>query len=181
MRHAVGKTLQLGVESAHFRLRRPPFGVVLDREQEAVFVIARPEYLGRVQHQAPPPHARKIVFDPEGIEIGTLGHDPAEAVDQRRDVPGPARQIGQTPALHLHRGDPENTQIGAIGRDHPQIRVEHHEGLPDGGDDGLVQPPRLLQDRLLPLQALLPRLNEPIARRQLADQHRRDEDLGQRT
>ena len=118
-------------------------GDVLDRQQQGGVRVGFVEYLTRVEQQRAATDRRKVVLDLVGLDRSVLGNDLFQKLAKRRDVPLAVGQLVKQAALSIVGRDCERLVERAARRDHPEIAVEHHQGLAHRVHDGIRQRPRL--------------------------------------
>ena len=96
------------------------------------------QHAGVEQHGASA-QAGKVVLDLEVVHRRMLGKDRLQQDPQCRDIPLTVAKVVEHAATGVFGIDAKGFVERAAGGHHPQVGVEHQQGLVDGVDDGLRQ------------------------------------------
>ena len=94
----------------------------------------------------------KLLLHLEVLEDLVAGQDFLQQFPEAGDVPLAFPQLIDETVFRLLGGSLEDPVKGIVGRDHPEVAVQDHQGLPHGGDDGLGIVPGLFDLLQAPLQ-----------------------------
>ena len=133
----------------HFLVRDRvlPLGDVLDGEQDQVFPTAITDELSGIEQNAPPARPRGPVRELDVLELVIFRQDLFDHVPQVRNIPLPAAKLVQRPPDDLARCQVEQLVERPVGRLHPYLGIQDHQGLAARLDDRLCIHARLV-DRL---------------------------------
>ncbi len=115
-------------------------GHVLDDQQDLARAACRARQAAAGEVHGPASGTRQLLLDLEALEAlesVSARQDPRELLPQPRDVPLAVRELGEVTALRILPRDLERLAEGAARGAHPELLVEHQEGLPEGVDEAL--------------------------------------------